>query len=137
VFIGVWGIGGGIIVYLAGLRGIPTEYYDAARIDGAGSFAQLRYVTLPLLTPVIFYLLVLGVVEVFQYFLVPLVLNQGTGEPGGSTLFLNLYIYKNFFGYQDLAYGSTVAWFLFGLTLLVTLLLFGSARRWVYYAGER
>ena len=137
VFIGVWGIGGGVIVYLAGLRGIPSEYYDAARIDGAGYLGQLRHVTLPLLTPVIFYTLVLGMVEVLQYFLVPLVLNQGTGEPGGSTLFLNLYIYKNFFVYQDLAYGSTMAWFLFLITLVITLILFGSARRWVYYAGER
>jgi ABC-type sugar transport system permease subunit len=137
VFIGVWGIGGGVIVYLAGLRGIPTEYYDAARIDGAGYLGQLRHVTLPLLTPVIFYTLVLGMVEVLQYFLVPLVLNQGTGEPNGSTLFLNLYIYKNFFVYQDLAYGSTMAWFLFVITLVITLVLFGSARRWVYYAAER
>jgi multiple sugar transport system permease protein len=137
VFIGVWGIGGGTIIYLAGLRGIPSEYYDAARIDGAGYLGQLRHVTIPLLTPVIFYTLVLGVVEVLQYFLVPLVLNQGTGEPGGSTLFLNLYIYKNFFTYQDLAYGSTMAWFLFVITLLITLALFGTARRWVYYAGER
>ena len=137
VFIGVWGIGGGTIIYLAGLRGIPSEYYDAARIDGAGYLGQLRHVTIPLLTPVIFYTLVLGVVEVLQYFLVPLVLNQGTGEPGGSTLFLNLYIYKNFFTYQDLAYGSTIAWFLFVITLLITLVLFGTARRWVYYAGER
>jgi ABC-type sugar transport system permease subunit len=137
VFIGVWGIGGGVIVYLAGLRGIPTEYYDAARIDGAGYLGQLRHVTLPLLTPVIFYTLVLGVVEVLQYFLVPLVLNQGTGEPGGSTLFLNLYIFKNFFGYHDLAYGSTIAWFLFAITLLITVILFGTARRWVYYAAER
>jgi multiple sugar transport system permease protein len=137
VFIGVWGIGGGTIIYLAGLRGIPSEYYDAARIDGAGYLGQLRHVTIPLLTPVIFYTLVLGVVEVLQYFLVPLVLNSGTGEPGGSTLFLNLYIYKNFFTYQDLAYGSTMAWFLFVITLLITLALFGTARRWVYYAGER
>ena len=137
VLMGIWGIGGGMIVYLAGLRGIPSELYDAARIDGAGYLAQLRHVTVPLLTPVIFYTLILGIVEVLQYFLVPLVLNQGTGEPGGSTNFLNLYIYKSFFSYHDLAYGSTMAWFLFGLTLLITLVLFGTARRWVYYAGDR
>jgi multiple sugar transport system permease protein len=137
VFMGIWGIGGGIIIYLAGLSGIPSELYDAARIDGAGYLRQLRHVTLPLLSPVIFFILILGIVEVLQYFLVPLVLNQGTGEPGGSTLFLNLYIYKNFFGYHDLAYGSTIAWFLFGTTLLITLALFGTARRWVYYAGDR
>jgi ABC-type sugar transport system permease subunit len=137
VLIGLWGIGGGVIVYLAGLRGIPTELYDAARIDGAGYLGQLRHITIPLLTPVIFYTLVLGIVEVLQYFLVPLVLHGGTGEPGGSTLFLNLYIYKSFFGYHELAYGSTIAWLLFAITLLITLVLFGTARRWVYYAGDR
>ncbi len=137
VIMGICGIGGGVIVYLAGLKGIPTEYYDAAKIDGAGPWAQLRHVTLPLLTPVIFYTLILGIVDVLQYFLVPLVLNQGTGEPGGTTNFLNLYIYKNFFTYQNMSYGATLAWLLFGLTLLVTLLVFSSARRWVYYAGER
>ena len=137
VIMGIWGIGGGVIVYLAGLSGIPTEYYDAAKIDGAGAWGQLRHVTLPLLTPVIFYTLILGIVDVLQYFLVPLVLNQGTGEPGGTTNFLNLYIYKNFFTYQNMSYGATLAWLLFGLTLLVTLLVFASARKWVYYAGER
>jgi ABC-type sugar transport system permease subunit len=137
VLIGIWGIGGGIIVYLAGLRGVPTELYDAARIDGAGFWAQLRHVTLPMLSPVVFYTLILSVVDLLQYFLVPLVLNQGTGEPGGKTNFLNLYIYKNFFSYQDMSYGATLAWFLFGITLVITLVLFGTARRWVYYAGER
>jgi hypothetical protein len=112
VLIGIWGIGGGIIVYLAGLRGIPTELYDAARIDGAGPWASLRHVTLPMLSPVVFYTLILSVVDLLQYFLVPLVLNQGTGEPGGTTNFLNLYIYKNFFAYQDMAYGATLAWLL-------------------------
>ena len=137
VLLGVWGIGGGVIVYLAGLRGIPSEYYDAARIDGAGVWASFRHVTLPLLSPVIFYTLILAIVDVLQYFLVPLVLNQGTGEPGGTTLFLNLYIYKNFFAYQNMSYGATLAWILFALTLVVTLFVFASARRWVYYAGER
>jgi len=137
VIMGIWGIGGGIIVYLAGLRGIPTELYDAARIDGAATWATFRHVTLPMLSPVIFYTLILGIVEVLQYFLVPLVLNQGTGEPGGSTNFLNLYIYKNFFTYQNMSYGATLAWLLFGLTLLVTVVVFRTARRWVYYAGER
>ncbi len=137
VLIGIWGIGGGIIVYLAGLRGVPSELYDAARIDGAGFWAQLRHVTLPMLSPVVFYTLILSVVDLLQYFLVPLVLNQGTGEPAGKTNFLNLYIYKNFFSYQDMSYGATLAWFLFGITLVITLVLFGTARRWVYYAGER
>jgi ABC-type sugar transport system permease subunit len=136
VIMGVWGIGAGMIVYLAGLKGIPTELYDAATIDGAGAWASLRNITIPMLSPVIFYTLVLGVVEVLQYFLVPLVLKNGTGEPGGTTLFYNLYIYKNFFTFQDMSYGATLAWVLFGISLVVTVLLFRSARRWVYYAGE-
>jgi ABC-type sugar transport system permease subunit len=136
VIMGVWGIGAGVIVYLAGLKGIPTELYDAARIDGAGPLASLRHVTIPMISPVIFYTLVLAIVEVLQYFLVPLVLKNGTGEPGGSTLFYNLYLYKNFFAFQDMSYGATLAWVLFALTLLVTLVLFWAARRWVFYAGE-
>jgi multiple sugar transport system permease protein len=137
VFIGIWGIGAGVIVNLAGLKGIPTELYDAAEIDGAGFWASLRHVTLPMMSPVIFYTLVLGIVDVLQYFLVPLVLNNGTGEPGGSTLFYNLYLYKNFFTFQNMSYGATLAWLLFAITLAITLVLFRTSRRWVYYAGER
>ena len=136
MLIGVWGIGAGIIVYLAGLKGIPTDLYEAARIDGAGAWQSLRHITIPMLTPVIFYTIVLSVVEVLQYFLVPLVLQNGTGEPGGSTMFYNLYIYKNFFTFQNMSYGATLAWLLFLISLIITLILFGTARRWVYYAGE-
>jgi len=136
-FIGLWGIGAGVIVNLAGLRGVPTELYDAAHIDGAGWWATLRNVTLPLMSPVIFYSLVLGIVDVLQYFLVPLVLYNGSGEPGGSTLFFNLILYKHAFAYQNFAYAATLAWLLFLITLGVTLIVFRSARYWVYYGGER
>ena len=136
-FIGIWSIGAALIVNLAGLKGIPTELYDAARIDGAGWLAQLRHVTLPMMSPVIFYSLILGVVDVLQYFLVPLVLNNGTGEPDGTTNFFNLYLYHNFFSFQRMSYGATMAWLLFAITLVVTLVLFRTSRRWVFYAGER
>lgn len=137
VFIGVWGVGAGIIVNLSGLRGIPSELYDAANIDGAGWWGTLRNVTLPLMSPVLLYTLILGIVEVLQYFLVPLVINNGTGEPGGTTAFFNLYLYKTFFTYQNMAYGATLAWLLFGVTLAISLVVFRTSRRWVYYAGER
>jgi multiple sugar transport system permease protein len=136
VIMGLWGIGAGMIVYLAGLKGIPTDLYEAAKIDGAGAWASLRSITIPMMSPVIFYTVVLATVEVLQYFLVPLVLKNGTGEPGGSTLFYNLYLYKNFFTYQNMSYGATLAWVLFAITLVITLILFALARRWVYYAGE-
>ena len=137
VIISIWGVGSAIVVNLAGLRSIPTELYDAATVDGAGWWASLRHVTLPLMSPIIFYTLILEVVIVFQYFLVPLVINNGTGAPGGATLFYNLYLYKNFFTFQNMAYGATLAWVLFALILAVTLLLFLGAKRWVYYAGEQ
>jgi multiple sugar transport system permease protein len=126
-----------VIINLAGLQNVPTELYDAAKIDGAGWWGQMRHVTLPLMSPVIFYSLTLGLVEVMQYFLVPFVLKNGTGEPGGSTYFFNLYIYKSFFTFQRMSYGATLAWMLFVITLVLTLALFASARRWVYYAGDR
>jgi ABC-type sugar transport system permease subunit len=136
VIMGLWGIGAGVIVYVAGLKGIPTDLYEAARIDGANAWQSLRNITIPMMTPVIFYTIVLGVVDVLQYFLVPLVLKNGTGEPGGSTMFYNLYLYKNFFTFQNMSYGATLAWLLFAISLALTLILFGTARRWVYYAGE-
>jgi multiple sugar transport system permease protein len=136
-FIGIWSIGAALIVNLAGLKGIPSELYDAARIDGAGWFAQLRHVTLPMMSPVVFYSLILGVVDVLQYFLVPLVLNNGTGEPAGMTNFFNLLLYHKFFSFQQMSYGATLAWLLFAVTLAITLILFRTSRRWVYYAGER
>lgn len=136
VLIGLWGIGSGIIINLAGLQNVPTELYDAARVDGAGFWGQLRHVTLPLLSPVFFYSITLGTVGVLQYFLVPLVLNQGSGRPGDTTFFFNIYLYKTFFTFQDMSYGATLAWLLFVVILAITLALFWSARYWVYYAGE-
>ena len=136
VIMGVWGIGAGIIVYLAGLKGVPSDLYDAASIDGAGWWGTLRNITIPMLSPVFLYTLILGVVEVLQYFLVPLVLKGGTGAPGGSTLFYNLYLYKTFFTFQNMSYGATLAWLLFGITLVVTLVIFRLSKRWVYYAGD-
>ena len=137
VIMGLWGIGAGIVINLAGLRGIPTELYEAATIDGAGPWGRLRNVTIPMMSPILFYTLILGVVEVLQYFLVPLVLKNGTGEPAGQTLFYNLYLYRTFFTYQQLSYGATLAWVLFFITLVIALALFALSRRWVYYAGER
>ena len=137
VIVSIWTIGSAVIVNIAGLNGVPTELYDAAKIDGAGAWAQMRHITLPMVSPVIFYSLTLGVVGVLQFFLVPFILKNGTGEPGGTTMFYNLYIYKNFFTFQHMAYGATLAWLLFLITLVITVALFASARRWVYYAGER
>ena len=136
VILGIWGIGNGMMIYLASLQGVPTELYDAAKVDGAGWFSTLTNVTLPMISPVIFYTLILAVVELFQYFLVPLVVNSGTGAPDGATMFYNLYLYKTFFVFQNMSYGSALAWVLFIVILIITLILFKTAKYWVYYAGE-
>jgi multiple sugar transport system permease protein len=121
---------------LAGMQGVPTDLYDASKVDGATPFQSFWNVTFPMISPVIFYNVVLIIVGLFQYFLVPLVLNAGTGNPGGATMFYNLYLYKTFFGNHNMSYGSTLAWLLFMVILAVTVLLFWSARYWVYYASE-
>jgi multiple sugar transport system permease protein len=136
VILGLWGVGNAMVINLAALQSVPTELYDAAKIDGAGAWARLQHITLPMISPVLFYLLILSVVDLFQYFVVPLVVNHGDGSPGGATMFYNLYLYKTFFTYQNMAYGSTMAWLMFVIILLVTLVLFRAANRWVYYAGE-
>ncbi len=136
VIMGIWGVGNAMLIMLSGLQGVPTELYDAAKVDGANSWSSFWNVTFPMISPVIFYNLVLSIVGLFQYFLVPLVVNLGTGQPGGTTYFYNLYLYKTFFTYQDMSYGSTLAWFLFMVILVVTILLFGTSKYWVYYAGE-
>ncbi|MGD0019786.1 MAG: sugar ABC transporter permease [Candidatus Limnocylindrales bacterium] len=137
VLLGLWGVGGGMIVYLGGLSGIPGELYEAARIDGASWLRQLWHITIPMLSPVFLYTLVLGIVDVLQYFLVVEIINNGTGEPGGTTQFYNLFIYKELWTYGDEGMASALAWLLFLITLAITLLVFLAARRWVYYAGER
>jgi multiple sugar transport system permease protein len=136
VIIGLWGIGNAMLINLAALQGVPTELYDAARIDGAGYMQTLFRVTLPLISPVIFYNLLLTVVGLFQYFLPPLVIYQGTGAPGGATMFYNLNLYKTFFTYQNMAYGAAQAWLLFLIILLVTVILFRTSRYWVHYTSE-
>ena len=136
VIMGIWGIGNAILIMLAGLQSVPTELYDAAKVDGANTWQSFRNVTFPMISPVIFYNVTLSIVGLFQYFLVPLVVNNGTGRPGGATMFYNLYLYRTFFTFQNMSYGSAMAWLLFVIILVATLFLFGTARYWVYYAGE-
>jgi ABC-type sugar transport system permease subunit len=136
VLIGLWGVGNSLLLYLAGLQGVPTELYDAAQVDGAGWWASLRNVTLPMISPVIMYDLTLSMIALFQCFLVPLVLNSGTGAPGNATMFYNLNLYKTFFAYGNMGYGAAMAWLLFAIILVATVILFKSQKYWVYYAGD-
>jgi multiple sugar transport system permease protein len=129
----LWGIGGGIIIYLAGLQGIPSELYEAVDIDGGGRRAKFRHITLPMISPVIFFNVVTGTIWTFQEFTRVYVMTQG--GPSNATLFYGLYLYRNAFKYFQLGYASALAWVLLLIILALTLLLFRSARFWVYYEG--
>lgn len=133
--IGLWGIGNAMLITLATMQGVPTALYEAARVDGAGPWKRFTNITLPMISPVIFYNLVLSVIGLFRYFEIPFILKQGSGDPGGATMFFNIHLYKTAFSFQDMGYGSTLAWLLFIMAGACTLVLFASARYWVYYAG--
>jgi multiple sugar transport system permease protein len=135
-FIGLWGIGNTILIYLASLQGVPTELYEAADIDGANWWNRLLNITIPMVTPVIFYNLITSLVGLLQYFIVPWILNQGSGYPEGTTRFYMVQFYKQAFTFQNMGYGSSLAWLLFVIALAITLFLFGTSRYWVYYAGD-
>ncbi len=135
-FIGLWSIGNAILINLAALQGVPTELYEAADIDGAGWIRRLWTITVPMVTPVIFYNLILSVVGLMQYFIVPWVLNGGDGYPEGTTRFFMIHFYKQAFTFQNMGYGAALAWLMFIIALIITIFLFATGRYWVYYAGE-
>lgn len=137
--VGIWGVGGAMLVMLAGLQGIPTELYDAARVDGAGPLRSFITITLPLLSPVLFYQLVLTTIGALQEFLRALVIySESTGAgPDNAALFYMVNLYREAFVYFKMGYASALAWGLFLVALLITIALFAGARRYVYYASER
>jgi len=130
----VWSAGGNMILYLAALQGVPTGLYDAAKIDGANAWKRLLHVTLPMISPVIFFNLVMGTIATFQYFTNAYVMTQG--GPSNATLFYNLYLYNNAFRYFKMGYAASLGWILFVVILIFTLLIFRSSSTWVYYEGQ-
>lgn len=133
--IGIWGIGNAMITILATMQGVPTELYEASKVDGAGPMRRFWSITIPMISPVIFYNLILTMIGLLQYFEVPYILKQGTGNPGNSTYFFNIHLYKTAFTFQDMGYGATLAWLMFIIALGLTIFLFATSRRWVYYAS--
>ncbi len=131
----LWGIGGTMLIFLAGLQGIPAELYEAAEIDGAGPLRQFRSITVPLISHVTFFNLVLGIIGALQNFTDAYVITGG--GPNNATLFLTIYLYRNAFLYLNMGYASAVAWVLFLIVLVLTLAVFRSSPLWVYYETEQ
>ena len=131
ILMSFWTVGTTMILYLAGLQGIPQHLYEAASIDGAGHLRKLWHVTVPMMTPTIFLTLVLGIIGSWQVFTQALILTGG--GPANATLFVLLYLYRKAFLIFQMGYASAIAWVLFVIILIFTLIQFGIARRWVYY----
>ena len=133
--LGIWGMGNAMIILLAGLQGIPTDILEAATVDGASWSARFLRITLPMMSPVIFYNITLGVINAFQYFVPAMLIGGRNGNPDGATLFYNLHFYREAFVFNEMGYASVLALVLFVIVMVLTTLMFAWAQRAVYYAG--
>jgi multiple sugar transport system permease protein len=131
----IWGVGGTMLIFLAGLQGIPSELLEAAEIDGAGRWAQFRYITLPMISHVTFFNLVLGIIGALQVFTDAFVITNG--GPNNATLFIAVYLYRHAFMYLNFGYAAALAWVLFLIVMMLTLMVFRSSPLWVFYERDR
>lgn len=127
----LWGVGNTVIIFLAGLQDVPQSLYEAAAIDGAGTLRRLWNVTLPMLSPVIFFNLVMAIIGTWQVFTIPYIMTGGGADY--STLFYSMYLYNNAFNYLRMGYAGALAWIQFLIILALTALAFWSAKKWVHY----
>lgn len=137
ILMSTWGVGGWMLIYLAGLQDVPQDLYEAAEIDGASPVQRVWHVTVPFMSPHIFFTLVMGFIGAMQYFTQAFVMTNGGGGPVDSTKFFSLYLFQNAFMYWKMGYACAMAWILFVVILLFTLLLFKTSARYVYYGGEK
>lgn len=133
VLISFYGVGTTAIILLAGLKNIPESYYESAQIDGSNGITSFFSITLPLLTPTILFNLLMNIINGFQIFTEGLIITNG--GPDNATLFFNLYLYQNAFSYSNMGYASSLAWVLFIITFIISIFVFKSSNRWVYYEG--
>lgn len=135
ILMSIWGVGNNMILYLAGLQEVPKELYEAAELDGAGAWSRTWHVTIPMVSPILFFTLVMGMIATFQYFTQAFIMTEGGGGPNDSTLFYALYLFNNAFIYFKMGYASAMAWIMFVLIIGCTVLTFRMTRRHVFYAG--
>jgi multiple sugar transport system permease protein len=134
VLISFWGVGNTVVIFLAGLQDVPHELFEAAELDGAGRFDCLRHVTLPSISPVIFFNLIMGIIGTLQVFTLPFIMTQG--GPARATYLYTEYMYDSAFVYVKMGYASAMAWIQLLMVLALTAIAFWTSRRWVYYQGR-
>lgn len=136
ILMSTWGVGGSMVIYLAGLQDVPQELYEAASLDGASGWQKTRHITIPFMSPYIFFTAIMGIIGSVQYFTQAWVMTGGTGGPANSTMFFAMYLFQNAFQMFKMGYACAMAWLLFLVILGVTLLIFRSSARYVYYGGS-
>ncbi len=132
----LWGVGNAMIILLAGLQGVPTDILEAATVDGANGIQRFFRITIPMISPIIFYNVTLGVIASFQYFVPALLIGGRNGDPQGATLFYNLHFYREAFVFNEMGYASVLAVVLFVLVMGLTAVMFRLGQRGIYYAGS-
>ncbi|MFD0591877.1 carbohydrate ABC transporter permease [Catellatospora coxensis] len=133
----VWQFGAPMVIFLAGLKQVPAELYEAAEVDGAGPVHRFWKVTVPMLSPVIFFNLLLETIHAFQVFGSAFIISNGSGAPGGQLNFITLYLYKRGFADLQMGYAAAIAWVVLVVVAIIALIMFRTARSWVYYAGDQ
>ncbi|NOZ28540.1 MAG: sugar ABC transporter permease [Chloroflexi bacterium] len=133
ILMSIWWVGGNMVIFLAGLQGIPQHLYEAAELDGANAWQRLWNVTIPMMTPTIYFNLIINIINTFQVFVQAFIMTDG--GPLNSTRFYMLYLYDNAFRFFKMGYASALAWILFLIILVLTVLLVKSSDRWVFYGG--
>lgn len=136
ILMSTWGVGTWVVIYLAGLQDVPQELYEAASLDGASNWQKTRHVTVPFMSPYIFFTVVMGVIGGLQYFTQAWVMTRGTGGPVNSTMMYSMYLFQNAFQFFKMGYACALAWLLFVLIMGATLLIFRTSARYVYYGGR-
>lgn len=136
VLMSLWGVGNFMVIYLAALADVPAHLYEAAELDGANAWQRFRHVTLPLLTPVIFFNLVMGIINAVQAFTQVYVVSEGQGAPAGASLLLSLHLFLAAFKELDMGYASAMAWVVLAAVLLLTAAVLRTSRYWVHYQGR-
>ena len=134
ILMSLWTVGGGMLIYLAALQDVPESLYEAATIDGAGAFKKFCKITIPMITPTLFYNLITGIIGGLQVFSQAFIMTSG--GPSYSTYFYGYHLYNKAFGEYQMGYASSLAWILLVITLLLSLIVFKTSNKWVYYEGK-
>lgn len=136
ILMSIWGVGNSMVIFLAGLQGVPEEYYEAAELDGASSWQKTAHVTAPMMSPYILFMLIMGMIGSFQYFTQAWVMTNGTGSPANSTMMYPMYLFQNAFQFFKMGYACAMAWLLFVVIVAATAFIFKTSARYVYYGGD-